>query len=56
LGWRSDRLTKILENSAVPLAENIDQTVQYLPQGHRQFSDVAMTLATASSTLLLDEP
>lgn len=56
LGWRGDGLTKILANPTVPLANNIEKAVQFLPQGHRQFLEFAMTVATDPSTLLLDEP
>ena len=54
--WRSKSLSDILGHPSVPLKEEMTAPVEYLPQGHRQFLEYAMTVAAEPSILLLDEP
>lgn len=54
--WRSKSLSDILGHPSVPLKEEMTDPVEYLPQGHRQFLEYAMTVAAEPSILLLDEP
>ncbi|MFT7593377.1 MAG: branched-chain amino acid transport system permease protein [Paracoccaceae bacterium] len=54
--WRSAALTELLAHPSVPLREELGQPVEYLPQGHRQFLEFAMTIAPEPPILLLDEP
>lgn len=54
--WRSEKLTNLLETPALPLKDALDIPVSDLPQGHRQFLEFAMTTASESRLLLLDEP
>lgn len=56
LYWSSDSLRIILSHPRVPLAQQMDQVVGTLPQGHRQFLEFAMTAAARPEVLLLDEP
>lgn len=54
--WRSKSLSDVLGHPSVPLKEEMTDPVEYLPQGHRQFLEYAMTVAAEPSILLLDEP
>ncbi|MGB7241460.1 MAG: ATP-binding cassette domain-containing protein [Sulfitobacter sp.] len=54
--WRSKPLSDVLGHPSVPLKEELTEPVEYLPQGHRQFLEYAMTVAAEPSVLLLDEP
>lgn len=54
--WRSKSLSDVLCHPSVPLKEEMTDPVEYLPQGHRQFLEYAMTVAAEPSILLLDEP
>ena len=54
--WRSTLLNEILANPKVPLHEEINDPVKQLPQGHRQYLEFAMTIASEPQILLLDEP
>ena len=54
--WRSKSLSGLLKHSLVPLQEELVQPVEHLPQGHRQFLEYAMTIASEPPVLLLDEP
>ena len=54
--WRSNALSDLLRHPSVPLREELSQPVEYLPQGHRQFLEYAMTIAAEPPVLLLDEP
>lgn len=56
LHWRSESLTELLKRPAVPLQEDLVAPVAHLPQGHRQFLEYAMTIASEPRVLLLDEP
>ncbi|MEO9896184.1 MAG: ATP-binding cassette domain-containing protein [Paracoccaceae bacterium] len=54
--WQSDALKGVLDDPEVPLAKGLNEPVEYLPQGHRQFLEYAMTVAAEPTVLLLDEP
>ena len=54
--WRSDRLSKLLETPSLPLKAEMETVVSDLSQGHKQFLEFAMTTASESRVLLLDEP
>ncbi|MEO9819513.1 MAG: ATP-binding cassette domain-containing protein [Paracoccaceae bacterium] len=54
--WQSDALKGVLDHPEVPLAKGLNEPVEYLPQGHRQFLEYAMTVAAEPTVLLLDEP
>lgn len=54
--WRSEHLDDLLNTPSLPLQEVLDDPVSDLPQGHRQFLEFAMTTASESTVLLLDEP
>ncbi len=56
LRWRSQRLSDLLATPGIPLLDGIHHRVSELPQGHRQFLELAMTTASAPGLLLLDEP
>lgn len=56
LSWRNATLNRVLKNKRVPLMEDMNKRVQELPQGHRQFLEFAMTIASEPAVLLLDEP
>jgi branched-chain amino acid transport system permease protein len=54
--WQSKSLSDLMKNPSVPLREEHVQPVDFLPQGHRQFLEYAMTIAAEPPVLLLDEP
>ncbi|MEP1535768.1 MAG: ATP-binding cassette domain-containing protein [Paracoccaceae bacterium] len=54
--WQSVALKGVLDHPEVPLAKGLNEPVEYLPQGHRQFLEYAMTVAAEPTVLLLDEP
>lgn len=56
LHWRSEHLNDLLGTPSLPLQEVLNNPVSDLPQGHRQFLEFAMTTASESAVLLLDEP
>lgn len=56
LSWRNATLNRVLDNRRVPLMTDMNKRVQELPQGHRQFLEFAMTIASEPAVLLLDEP
>ena len=56
LNWRSNSINRLLENTDLPLKSELSSQVSSLPQGHRQFLEFAMTVASESRLLLLDEP
>ena len=54
--WRSEYLSRLLDTPALPLKAEMTTRVSELSQGHRQFLEFAMTTASQSRILLLDEP
>lgn len=54
--WRSDRLSRLLDTPSLPLKAEMETVVSDLSQGHKQFLEFAMTTASESRVLLLDEP
>lgn len=54
--WRSQRLANLLETPLLPLKPEMATFVSDLSQGHKQFLEFAMTTASESRVLLLDEP
>ena len=56
LNWRSEALSRILQDPMVPLRDDLGRRAGELPQGHRQFLELAMTAASEPAILLLDEP
>ncbi|MCY6383596.1 ABC transporter permease subunit [Hoeflea prorocentri] len=56
LGWGSGQLDEMLSTRGFPLAETLDDPASALAQGHRQFLELAMTIAAEPPVLLLDEP
>lgn len=56
LRWQSKMLAELLATPGLPLREGMHMLVSDLPQGHRQFLEFAMTSASTSRVLLLDEP
>ncbi len=54
--WQSGSLTSLLAHPLVPLQEGLTNPARALPQGHRQFLELAMTIAAEPRVLLLDEP
>lgn len=56
LRWRTEQLSKLLATPELPLQHVMEHLVAELPQGHRQFLEFAMTTASGSRLLLLDEP
>jgi len=56
LRWRSVGLSNLLSTPGLPLLTSMNHLVSDLPQGHRQFLEFAMTTASDSRLLLLDEP
>ncbi|MCY4461705.1 MAG: ATP-binding cassette domain-containing protein [Albidovulum sp.] len=54
--WRSEELSRVLNRRGVPLKNSMEKQVGTLPQGHRQFLEFAMAIASGPSLLLLDEP
>ncbi len=54
--WRSQKLKALLDTPDLPLLASLNMPVSDLPQGHRQFLEFAMTTASESRLLLLDEP
>ncbi len=56
LGWRSDALLEVLDHPATPIDGEMQDVASTLPQGHRQFLEFAMTVASKPALLLLDEP
>ncbi|MEP1766557.1 MAG: ATP-binding cassette domain-containing protein [Sulfitobacter sp.] len=55
-GWQSDALGRVMANPHLSLGDDLAKTAGSLPQGHRQFLEFAMTVASEPTLLLLDEP
>ncbi|MEP3295057.1 ABC transporter permease subunit [Tateyamaria sp.] len=56
LRWCNEAQTELLATPSLPLLETLNTPASDLPQGHRQFLEFAMTAASESRVLLLDEP
>ncbi|MDE0530471.1 MAG: ATP-binding cassette domain-containing protein [Albidovulum sp.] len=54
--WRSEELSRVLNRQGVPLKNSNEKQAGKLPQGHRQFLEFALAIASKPSLLLLDEP
>ena len=54
--WRPQSVARVLAHPSVALGGALAQPVEHLPQGHRQFLEMAMTVAAEPPVLLLDEP
>ncbi|MEM6985674.1 MAG: ATP-binding cassette domain-containing protein [Pseudomonadota bacterium] len=54
--WRPPSVARVLAHPSVALGTTLSQPVEHLPQGHRQFLELAMTVAAEPPVLLLDEP
>ena len=54
--WQSRLLFDLLDHPTLPLVGVLGKPVEHLPQGHRQFLEFAMTVASEPQVLLLDEP
>ncbi|MEO9652710.1 MAG: ATP-binding cassette domain-containing protein [Roseobacter sp.] len=56
LRWRNTKQSEQLATTNLPLLDAMDTPASDLPQGHRQFLEFAITAASESRVLLLDEP
>lgn len=56
LCWQTPPVTRLLADPEVPLAADLDKAAGHLPQGHRQFLELALTLGPEPRLVMLDEP